>query len=169
MLLVELGIEHLAAFTDMAHDYDLEGDNRYISFIEKEEFNKYLETIADYKAGRNLKEGYVPSFSYWLMDDNNVMYGSIRYRPVLTEYLLLEGGHIGYDIRPTYRNKGLATKMMTLIKEKIIDNKSVLVTCFADNEASSRVIEKSGGILENTIATIDSGRLMNRYWIHLAS
>jgi predicted acetyltransferase len=41
----------------------------------------------------------------------------------------------------------------------------VLVTCFEDNAASARVIEKCGGVLEDVITIEHDARGLRRYWI----
>ncbi|MHB8934154.1 MAG: GNAT family N-acetyltransferase, partial [Bellilinea sp.] len=92
-----------------------------------------------------------------------------RLRHRLTPLLEEEGGHIGYDIRPSERGKGYATLLLALTLEKARESgmAGVLVTCDEDNIASARVIEKNKGQLLNTVVSQTSGKQVRRYWIDL--
>lgn len=50
--------------------------------------------------GTNLKLGFVPTESYWLINNSKEILGSIRFRKELNEFTLNDGGNIGYDICP---------------------------------------------------------------------
>ena len=52
-------------------------------------------------------EGWVPCTSWWWLGNDGYL-GRIALRHRLTERLLHEGGHIGYDVRPTARRRGYA-------------------------------------------------------------
>lgn len=62
-------------------------------------------------------------------------------------------GHIGYDISPSYRNKGYGTQILklALVEAEKIGIKEVMVTCDVDNIASKKIIEKNNGKLLGTI------------------
>jgi predicted acetyltransferase len=90
----------------------------------------------------------VPANTYFLVrtaDDKII--GMINIRHKLNDFLFREAGHIGYSIRPTERNKGYATLMLSLglekCKELSIDR--VLVTCDRKNPASARAFKKIKG------------------------
>jgi predicted acetyltransferase len=76
------------------------------------------------------------------------------------------GGHIGYCVRPAHRGQRYATEILRqgLIVARAEGIDRVLVTCDEDNVASARVIERSGGILEDIRADRD-GPAKRRYWI----
>ena len=84
---------------------------------------------------------------------------SIRHR--LTAHLREIGGHIGYDIRPSARQCGHATAMLAaaLPVARSLGIDPALLTCDEDNIASRKVIEASGGMLEDN----RHGKL--RYWV----
>jgi predicted acetyltransferase len=84
---------------------------------------------------------------------------SIRHR--LTDHLREIGGHIGYDIRPSARQRGHATAMFAaaLPVARSLGITRALLTCDEDNIASRKVIEANGGVLEDK----SSGKL--RYWV----
>jgi predicted acetyltransferase len=79
------------------------------------------------------------------------------------------GGHIGYSVRPSERQKGYATKMLSLVlkKAQALGITHILITCSDDNIASARVIEKNGGKLADKTKREGSKELTRRYWIDL--
>lgn len=118
-----------------------------------------------------LPEGYVPSYDYFLVDDDKFI-GVIHIRIRLTDNLLKYGGHIGYGINPKYWNKGYGTKLLELGLEKakeLVEEDNVLITCDDDNIGSYKIIENNGGILENKVINSDDDEtfLTRRYWIKL--
>lgn len=122
------------------------------------------------RKGINLKPGYVPQTTYWLIDKDEFI-GEITIRHYLTESLLRYGGHIGYGIRFSKWNKGYGTKMLALAlkKAKNMGINKVLITCDEDNYGSAKIIENNGGVLENVVEnTIDGKKIKTkRYWIEL--
>jgi predicted acetyltransferase len=94
--------------------------------------------------------------------------GRIAIRHELNEFLSKFAGHIGYIVRPSFRNKGVATEMLRLILEtdraKAIGR--LLVTCDEHNIASERTIVKNRGIFESLIENGDKPR-KKRFWIDL--
>jgi predicted acetyltransferase len=76
----------------------------------------------------------VPQTIYWLyLNDRPVGYGKLRHD--LNEKLLESGGHIGYIIRPSERNKGYGTILLKelLIKARKLEIDKVLLTCDEEN------------------------------------
>ena len=90
--------------------------------------------------------GYVPqSILWWAQGDEYLGRLTIRHR--LTLDLLYEGGHIGYEVRPSARGRGHATAMLAaaLPLAAELGLKKALIDCDPANVASRRVIEKNGG------------------------
>lgn len=132
------------------------------------DFPAYISKLLSKSEGKNLPEGYVPQTTYWLVD-NDEFIGRVDIRRSLTEHLLKEGGHIGYDIRPSKRKLGYGKKLLelSLPKAKKLGITKVLITCDETNSASKRIIESNGGILENRIKFHKGKSPKLRYWIPL--
>lgn len=118
----------------------------------------------------NILDGRVPASTYFFVrtSDDKII-GMINIRHKLNEFLLNEGGHIGYSVRPTERNKGYATLMLKLGLQKCreLNLDKVLITCDKINIASAKVIQKNNGILENEIYSPTFSETIQRYWIYL--
>lgn len=120
--------------------------------------------LAEADPATPLRPGWVNSTNLWIADgDEFVGYLAIRHR--LTEFLLEEGGHIGYSVRPSRRREGHATRALVLALSEVralgIDR--ALVTCDHDNRGSRLTIEHAGGVLE------DRRGDKLRYWFDLTA
>ncbi|BAU94939.1 acetyltransferase [Corynebacterium suranareeae] len=107
-------------------------------------------------------ENFVHCTYYWILNDDDVLVGFLALRHTLNQHLLEVGGHIGYSVRPSARQKGAATAALKLgVQEaRAMGIDKVLVCVKEDNVASRTVIERCGGIFESTI------RGLRRYWIN---
>ncbi len=117
-----------------------------------EEFKTWLIESDSSSKTKELVDGWkVPSSTYWLyVNGTPVGIGKIRH--FLTEKLLEEGGHIGYAIRPSERNKGYGTillkRLLSTAKNMGIDN--ILLTIRNDNVHSLKVAISNRGIIEKS-------------------
>ncbi len=104
----------------------------------------------------------MPCSYFWVTDGHEVI-GSLAVRHELSAWLLEEGGHIGYSIRPSRRREGHASRALALALDRARDLglDRVLITCDLDNEPSRRTIERNGGVLED----VRAGK--RRYWVEL--
>lgn len=74
-------------------------------------YDLWLAGMRNRHMGKNLPEGYVRENFYLCYEEKRLMgVFSLKFR--LTEFLLNYGGHIGYAVRPSCRNRGLATQML---------------------------------------------------------
>ncbi|MFD8308447.1 GNAT family N-acetyltransferase [Streptomyces sp. NPDC059690] len=114
---------------------------------------------------RPVGEGRVHATHWWIVDGETYL-GAIDLRHYLNAFLLEGGGHIGYSIRPSARQRGLATWALgaVLLKAPALGLDRLLLTC-DDNAASARTIERNGGILQDVRDTQIG--VKRRYWIAL--
>ena len=109
-----------------------------------------------------LRENRVHSSNFWIVDGDEFL-GYLAVRHALTPYLLEEGGHIGYSVRPSRRREGHATRALVLALDVActLGLDRALVTCDHDNAPSRLTIEHAGGVLE------DRRGDKLRYWFDL--
>ena len=128
-------------------------------------YEDWLESNQEQEMGINLPKGWVPSIQLVAFSEKGQTVGFLNLRLRLSNFLLEEGGHIGYSIRPSERGKGYAKETLRqglqIAKEKNI--KKVLVTCSVNNPASRAVILANGGLLEDVRNGVE------RYWIEVAN
>lgn len=128
------------------------------------DFELFLKKVEDLRQGRNLPEGWMPESLYWLVDDSKFI-GRLAIRHALNDHLRTIGGHIGYAIRPSERQKGYGSLALTLglQKAKELGIDPVLLTCLSTNIASKRIIEKHGGVYEGE-SDNENGTTL-RFWV----
>ena len=128
----------------------------------------WLEELKKRSCEDTVPKGLVPSSTYLgVREKDNYIVGMIDIRHYMNEYLTQVGGHIGYGVRKTERNKGYAKQMLKLALEKCkeLKIKKVLITCDEDNIASEKVILSANAKLED-IRNVD-GENKKRFWIEL--
>ena len=128
----------------------------------------WFEELKKRSCEDTVPKGLVPSSTYLgIREKDNYIVGMIDIRHYLNEYLTQVGGHIGYGVRKTERNKGYAKQMLKLALEKCkeLKIKKVLITCDEDNIASEKVILSANAKLED-IRNVD-GENKKRFWIDL--
>ena len=128
----------------------------------------WFEELKKRSCEDTVPEGLVPSSTYLgVREKDNYIVGMIDIRHYLNEYLTQVGGHIGYGVRKTERNKGYAKQMLKLALEKCkeLKIKKVLITCDEDNIASEKVILSANAKLED-IRNVD-GENKKRFWVEL--
>ncbi|AIM17849.1 MULTISPECIES: GNAT family N-acetyltransferase [Neobacillus] len=135
---------------------------------DRSNFQAMIQFLLDSEQGKNIPSNWVPSSTFWLVNENKKVIGVVNIRHQLTESLFNSGGHIGYGIRPSERRKGYATKLLSLSLEKAkeLALEKVLLVCDAKNIGSEKTILKNGGIPDTDFMKED-GTILKRYWIHL--
>jgi len=127
-------------------------------------YSAYYALLLRMKAGGYPRPEIVPMDPYFIEADGQIL-GELFIRHRLSQRLEQIGGHVGYKVRPSCRNKGIATAALRLALQKLnaLGIERALVTCNATNSASAKVIQKCGGV-RTSDAQLE-GRIEQRYWI----
>ena len=141
---MEQGIEYIEEHINAGSNINGSGGlHRYL-----DNYQGWLEKLEqDRKCIPN--EQRVPAETYYLVrEEDNKIIGMINIRLVLNERLQQCGGHIGYGIRPSERNKGYnkINLYLALLRCQNLGIKEVILDCDSSNLASSRTMESLGGI-----------------------
>lgn len=129
-------------------------------------FEQWYEAFQDNLSKETVRAGLVSATTFLAVSENtDKLVGMIDIRHELNEHLLNFGGHIGYSIRKSERNKGYATEMLALglIECKTIGINKVLITCDKKNTASAKTMLNNGAVFENEV--LNSDGITQRYWI----
>ena len=158
-------LEDKEAILEMMAEFEQAQSPHDGGFWETEAFSyeEWLDGNQNQEIGINLPEGWVPAIQLVSFDVAGQALGFLNLRLRLNDYLLENGGHIGYSIRPSERGKGYAKESLRQGLE-VANGKNIkraLVTCSIENPASRAVILANGGELED----IRNGT--ERYWIDL--
>ena len=160
---------HISFFAAM-REFESEGIPQIPPNVTEDQFPVYVQTLHDQSVGKNLKEGYVPSKEYWIVDSNGY---AGRIILGLTYYPSPErlGNHVGYAVRPTKRGNGYATHALRLLLDEArnLQIYRLMPTCSTENLASRKVIERNGGVLINPLPNDVSNDRELRFLIDLKS
>jgi predicted acetyltransferase len=128
----------------------------------------FLARVEMFEAGEDLPANRVRMSWFWLLQGDRIV-GSSRVRHELIPVLFLDGGNIGYEVRPSERKRGVGRELLclTLDEARRIGLRRVLLTTETTNLGSIGVILANGGVFQDTSVSPSTGRTLNRYWITL--
>jgi predicted acetyltransferase len=128
----------------------------------------FFARVEMFEAGEDLPENRVRMSWFWLLRGDRIV-ASSRLRHELIPVLFLDGGNIGYEVRPSERRRGIGRELLrlTLDEARRIGLRRVLLTTETTNLGSIGVILANGGVLQDTSVSPSTGRTLNRYWITL--
>ena len=106
-------------------------------------FPAYVQRLLDWEDETKIPPEWVTTTVYWLVldtpdnqarvddKDEGVYIGRLNLRHTLTKSLFEVGGHIGYEIRPSMRQRSYGKEILRLGLEKAREHglQHVLVTC----------------------------------------
>jgi predicted acetyltransferase len=131
-----------------------------------ENFEALLAQLGACEKGIGIPAGFVPHSTFWLVEGGEVV-GVSNLRHRLTDSLRIEGGHIGYGIRPSARGRGHGTRILalTLAEAAKIGITRALLTCAKANLASGAVIRANGGVLQDETFLDSRDEVVQRWWV----
>jgi predicted acetyltransferase len=132
----------------------------------KETAHSFVQRLLDRET--NPPSPMVPETVYWATQGELVV-GRISLRHRLEGNLTKIGGHVGYEVRPSFRRQGIATETLRLIllTAKAKEIGKLLLTCSPTNMASNKTIIANDGKLIQTIYVDLVKEDRNHYWIEL--
>ncbi|MCX6116736.1 MAG: GNAT family N-acetyltransferase [Proteobacteria bacterium] len=170
IILVKPSFEYKVSFLAALREFQAEGLPWVMDIDPVELANNFEKFVNDENSKMTnwTKDSPVPQTELWGIVDGEYA-GRIAIRHKLNEDLKIMGGHIGYDTRPSFRGKGIASSMFAqaLPVAKSLGITEALITCNDNNFASIRIIEKNGGELRETKLQAPDGPLKRYYWITL--
>lgn len=160
--LIRPSLEHKQQYEAMMDEWEEFGGRlnpgalrRYSHTRQKKvEYEEWLEWIGeDRKAGQEL---------FFLTKGGHVL-GAISIRHKCADI----DGHSGFGIRPSERNKGYATKMLSLALPIMRDYgiNPVIISCARDNLGSAKTIQNNGGKFVREAD--DDGEIVQIYHINV--
>ena len=135
--------------------------------FENDDFAALVARFAACARGEGIPEGFVPHSTFWLVDAAGEVVGVSNLRHALTDRLRIEGGHIGYGVRPSARRRGHATELLrrTLGRARALGIGEALVTCSKANAGSVGTILKCGGRIQSEEYVEFRGEIVQRYLV----
>lgn len=177
--LVKPSTKYEASFLEAVKEYDNWQGFKTLGVeacqgITHDNLPNYIKMCEDCALGLNLQEGFVPETYLWLIIDDNYA-GSVNIRHNIdTEILSTWGGHIAYQIRPSYIGKGFAAPMLAKAIEyaaNTLNLEKVMISCDEDNIASKKTIQKvipifGGKQINNFVFDDEDKKACNIFWIN---
>lgn len=125
----------------------------YVNAVNGMSYEEYQAWLAREEANARktgIEDGWkVPQSTYWLyVNGQPVGQGKIRH--FLTDALREAGGNIGYAIRPSERQKGYGSLLLSKLRQEAarMGMEKALVTVHNTNPASICVALRNGGVIE---------------------
>ena len=131
------------------------------------DFDALVHSLEACSRGEGLPAGFVPHSTFWLVRGGREVVGVSNLRHALTPKLRIEGGNIGYGVRPSARRQGCATEMLrrTLNEARAVGLDQVLLTCAKGNAGSVATILACGGRFDSEEFIASRDEVVQRYWL----
>jgi predicted acetyltransferase len=157
------------SYRDLVREFAEHGEPPipFVLTYPNDDFQAFLDRLAAAERGEGLPAGFVPHSTFWLVRNTTVVVAVSNLRHRLTDGLRVEGGNIGYGVRPGERRRGYATEILrhTLRAARDVGLDEVLLTCARANMASVRTILRCGGELRSEAYLPQRGEIVQRYAI----
>ena len=130
-------------FVTDKNEFQTNDVKRLVYAYENKDWDWYFQKIHDDEYKINSHDGWVPTKTWWLMDNDNFV-GVCSLRLGNTPELLNRGGNTSVEILPSMRGRGYGHESLKLRVDmaKKLGMKSLLITCDANNIISFNNIKK---------------------------
>lgn len=167
--LVRPALELADAYRALVAEFEAAGESLIpfpLSFAHTD-FPALLQQLANCERGIDIPAHFIAHSSHWLVRGGTELVAVSNLRHGLTPALRVEGGHIGYGVRPSARGAGAATEILrqTLHQAGARGIGPALLTCARRNVASARTIVCNRGVLESEEFVAQRGEVVQRYWV----
>lgn len=158
-------------YVEMVDEFEAAGEGYPYNNVPlaRSDFAAFLRELEEEKEGIGLPPGIVPQTTYVLVRDGETVLGEFRFRPTLPPPYFSNSGHVAYNVRPSARRKGYATRGLALVLDEARGKglEALMLPVVGENPGSVRAIEKNGGVLARRDADPESGEVTSWYWIQL--
>lgn len=164
--LIRPTLEYYSSYMAMIEEMRQNSETVWAPYLPKENESPESFIARSLKRETDPEVPYVPETIYWALADQQIV-GRISLRHFLDENLAEMGGHIGFEVRPSARQKGYAKEMLKLVLETELAQQigRLLLTCAPSNLASNKTIQANGGVLKKTIYVDRIKAERHHYWI----
>ena len=132
-----------------------------------EDWEGFISRLAANEKGEELTQEWMIPSTFLVAEIDGKIASRVSVRHSLNAFLSRVGGHIGYCVLPSFRQRGVATAMLkyaiTVAHENGVDE--ILITCAEGNIGSQKVIESNGFTFEMFIDDNDLKSRYRRYWL----
>mgnify|MGYP003307751491 CR=1 FL=1 len=160
----EKAIDYINEFYE--YQSDINGSGALDRFLNESTYEAWIKKVLSDIDIANVEKPRVPALTYfYVREEDDKIVGMVNIRLALNDFLREEGGHIGYSIRPSERQKHYGTEMLkdALQVCETIGIREVLVSCDKSNIASAKVIQNSNGVLDAEFYSETFGEVIQRY------
>lgn len=146
-----------------AVDKEISGDGNLSNHEIYEEWLKFEHSIQTQDIMNQVHSATKTFFSV----ANNQIIGVVHCRLELSAFLENSLGHIGYSVRPKYRQKGYGKQQLKLALDlfRSWGYNRVMIVCNPENAASRNTILSQGGQFERIV--VYKNELVEQYWVML--
>lgn len=176
--LKKVNINSFEYLQNIRKDYLEHGLNFYINTLKtimknsktKQEWEEFYTQWSKVCENGDEVNNIVPSSTLWIIDEiDEIPVGIIDVRKHLNENLTLFGGHVGYEIFPSFRNTKILSDVFNDLKKYLkgyIQDSKALFVCKQTNIASKKILDKHCEYI-NSITDHSSLDVYCRYWCYL--
>ena len=169
LFLTEPNIKYQSSFLAGLREFHQEGRMlQYNWQVVSSDFESFLYHLRAQQDPAKLLPYRIPQSHFWLVNDSEFI-GILSLCSGPDDTFIRISGHIGYQIRPSQRQRGYGKQLLRLglQKAKELGLTRLLLTCDEANIASKKIIESNGGQFETAIQVEGSPVKKLRYWIDL--